>query len=107
MAFLCLLTLELHLPESSGLKGKRKEIKSLKAQLHGRFGAAVAETGHHELWQRSTLTVALVARERRRVDESADAVQRFTESRFGDWVRWNRRTFSTDDLGELEWPRSA
>jgi uncharacterized protein YlxP (DUF503 family) len=100
MAFLCLLTLDLHLPENASLKGKRKEIKSLKAQLHGRFGAAVAETDHHDLWQRATLTVALVGRERGRVDESADAVQRFTESRFGDWVRWNRRTLSTADLGE-------
>jgi len=100
MAFLCLLTLDLHLPDNAGLKGKRKEIKSLKAQLHGRFGAAVAETDHHDLWQRATLTVALVGRERRRVDESADAVQRFTESRFGDWVQWDRRTLSTHDLGE-------
>ena len=100
MAFLCLLTLDLHLPDNASLKGKRKEIQSLKAQLHGRFGAAVAETDHHDLWQRSTLTVALVGRERRRVDESADAVQRFTESRYGDWVQWDRWTLSTDDLGE-------
>jgi uncharacterized protein YlxP (DUF503 family) len=100
MAFLCLLTLDLHLPDNASLKGKRKEIKSLKAQLHGRFGAAVSETDHHDLWQRATLTVALLGRERRTVDESADAVQRFTESRFGDWVRWDRLTLSTDDLGE-------
>ena len=100
MAFLCLLTVDLHLPENASLKGKRKHVKSLKAQLHGRFGAAVSETDHHDLWQRATLTVALVARERGKVEESADAVQRFTESRFGDWVRWERRTLSTDDLRE-------
>ncbi len=98
MAFLCLLTLDLHLPEGASLKGKRKEVQSLKAQLHGRFGAAVAETEHHDLWQRATLTVALVARERLGVDEQADAVQRFTESRFGDWVRWDRLVVSTEDL---------
>ncbi len=100
MAFLCLLTLDLHLPENVGLKGKRKEVQSLKAQLHRRFGAAVAETDHHDLWQRATLTVALVGRERRKVDENADSVQRFTESRFGDWVRWDHRILSTDDLRE-------
>ena len=99
MAFLCLLTLDLHLPDNASLKGKRKEVQSLKAQLHRRFGAAVAETDHHDLWQRATLSVALVGRERARVDENADAVQRFTESRFGDLVRWERRIVSTEDLG--------
>ena len=65
MAFLCLLELELHLPENGDLKGKRRELGSLKASLQRRFGAAVAETEHHDLWQRSTLEIALVGRERR------------------------------------------
>ena len=43
----------------------------------------MAETDHHDLWQRSTLSVALVGRERGTVDEGADAVRRFTESRLG------------------------
>jgi uncharacterized protein YlxP (DUF503 family) len=98
MAFLCLLTLDLHFPDNASLKGKRKEVQSLKAQLHRRFGAAVAETGHHDLWQRATLSVALVGGEQRRLSDSADAVQRFTESRFGDLVRWERQIVSTDDL---------
>ena len=50
MAFVCLLELELHLPDSVDPKGKRKELQSLKAQLRRRFGAAVAETEHHDLW---------------------------------------------------------
>src|SRR4029453_19614685 len=41
----------------------RRYVKSAKAQLQNRFGAAVAEVDHHELWQRSRLTVACVARE--------------------------------------------
>ena len=40
-----------------------RSCSSLKAQLQRRFGAAVAETDHHELWQRSTLTAALVGRD--------------------------------------------
>ena len=53
-------TLDLHFPDTGDLKGKRKQLKSLKEQLRRRFGAAVAETDHHDLWQRSTLSVALV-----------------------------------------------
>jgi len=99
--FLCLLELDLHLPENADLKGKRKELQSLKAQLHRRFGAAVAETEHHDLWQRGRLDVALVARERRGLEETADALQRFVDARFGDWVRWERTVVSTAELKEV------
>ncbi len=98
MAFVCLLELELHLPTNADLKGKRKELQSLKAQLRGRFGAAVAEVDHHDRWQRATLTTALVGRERRTVDETADALQRFVDARFGDWVSWERLIVTTDEI---------
>lgn len=101
MPFLCLLELDLHLPENADLKGKRKELQSLKAQLHRRFGAAVAETEHHDLWQRGRLDVALVARERRGLEETADALQRFVDARFGDWVSWERTVVSTAELKEV------
>ena len=100
MAFLCLLELDLHLPDNVDLKGKRKELQSLKAQLHGRFGAAVAETDHHDLWQRATVAAALVARERKGLEETADALQRFVDARFGDWVSWERTVLSTAELKE-------
>jgi uncharacterized protein len=54
---------ELHFPEAGSLKGKRKHVKSAKAQLQNRFGASVAEVDYHEKWQRARLTVACVARE--------------------------------------------
>jgi uncharacterized protein YlxP (DUF503 family) len=57
-----ILSFELHFPENHSLKGKRKELLSVKAQLQRRFGAAVAEVDHHEVWQRARLTLACVAR---------------------------------------------
>ena len=100
MAFLCLLELELHLPDNVDLKGKRKELQSLKAHLQRRFGATVAETDHHDLWQRATIVAALVARERRGLEENADALQRFVDARFGDWVSWERTVVSTGEMKE-------
>jgi uncharacterized protein len=61
--FVGILSVELHFPESGSLKGKRKFVKSAKAQLQHRFGASVAEVDHHELWQRSRLMLACVARD--------------------------------------------
>lgn len=58
--FVCLVQLRLHFNESGSLKGKRKEVTSLKTRLRQRFGAAVAETGGHDTWQRTELTCALV-----------------------------------------------
>ena len=75
-----ILTVELHFPESGSLKGKRKYVKSAKAQLHERFGASVAEVNHHDLWQRAGLTVACAAREHRELQELLDAVERYLGS---------------------------
>src|SRR6476646_5509395 len=84
------LSAELHFPESSSLKGKRKFVKSVKAQLHQRFGASVAEVDHHELWQRSTLAVACATREHSELQTLLDAVERYLGSREWELVRSER-----------------
>ena len=76
MAFVAVLEIELHFPENASLKGKRKELSSFKAQLQRRFGAAVAETAHHDLWQRAGLTAALVGRDAGSLKERAAEVER-------------------------------
>jgi uncharacterized protein YlxP (DUF503 family) len=79
-----ILCVELHFPEAGSLKGKRKFVKSAKAQLQNRFGAAVAEVDHHELWQRSRLTMACVAREHRELDALLDDAERYLNGQ--DWT---------------------
>jgi uncharacterized protein len=72
-----ILSVELHFPENHSLKGKRKELLSAKAQLQRRFGAAVAEVDHHEVWQRSRLTLACVARGHKELQELLDGAERY------------------------------
>jgi uncharacterized protein YlxP (DUF503 family) len=79
-----ILSVELHFPEAGSLKGKRRYVKSAKAQLQNRFGAAVAEVDHHDLWQRSTLTVACVAREHRELEALLDDAERYLNGQ--DWT---------------------
>jgi uncharacterized protein YlxP (DUF503 family) len=71
------LSFELHFPDNHSLKGKRKELLALKAQLARRFGASVAEVDHHDVWQRSRLTLACVTREHRQLEELLDAAERY------------------------------
>jgi uncharacterized protein YlxP (DUF503 family) len=98
MSFLCLIEIDLHFPEGSSLKDKRKDLVSLKSQLQRRFGAAVAETGHHDLWQRATLTAALVAGEAHALDAAAAAVERHVVGRFGDGAVCERTIRSAEEV---------
>ncbi|HEV8303353.1 MAG TPA: DUF503 domain-containing protein [Gemmatimonadales bacterium] len=55
---------ELHLAACQSLKDKRAVLKSLKDRLHHRFNISVAETAHHDLWQRAELTASVVSTDR-------------------------------------------
>ena len=93
-----ILTVELHFPENGSLKGKRKYVKSAKAHLHERFGASVAEVDHHDLWQRSTLSVACVAREHRELQDRLDAAVRYLGSQDFELLRADREVVVPGEL---------
>jgi hypothetical protein len=92
-----ILSVELHFPEASSLKGKRKFVQSAKAQLHQRLGLAVAEVDHHELWQRSRLTMACVTREARDADRLLDEAERLLERQEFVLVRSDRDVVTLDE----------
>jgi uncharacterized protein YlxP (DUF503 family) len=64
---------ELHLNGCRSLKDKRRVLKSLKDRLHRRFNVSVAETNHHDRWQRAELSCCAVAGDRRQVDSILSA----------------------------------
>jgi uncharacterized protein YlxP (DUF503 family) len=92
-----ILSVELHFPEAGSLKGKRKHVKSAKAQLQNRFGASVAEVDHHELWQRARLTMSCVAREEREVARLLDEAERYLNGQEYVLVRSDREIVTLDD----------
>jgi len=92
-----ILSVELHFPDAGSLKGKRKYVKSAKAQLQNRFGASVAEVDHHDLWQRSLLTVASVARGHTELQQLLDGAERYLAGQEWDLVRVEREIVDPDD----------
>lgn len=72
-----ILTCELHFPVAHSLKEKRRHLRSAKAQLQNRFGASVAEVDHHDVWQRTRITVACVARQHREAERLLDDAERW------------------------------
>lgn len=99
--YVAVLLIDLHFADVGSLKGKRKELSSIKAQLHGRLGVAVAETGHHDLWQRATLTGALTGGSLAHLTSAVDSVERWLLSRCGDGVRVERVVLSLEELREF------
>ena len=94
------MVIDLHFPLAGSLKAKRKELSSIKAQLHGRLGVSVAETAFHDLWQRARLTAALTGGSAARLHDSADGVERWLHARLPDGISVRRVIVSVEDLGE-------
>ena len=95
--YVAILTVELHFPEASSLKGKRHFVRSAKDNLRNRFGAAVAEVDHHDLWQLAGLTVACVARSATDAVELADGAERWLRGQEWEVARLERLLVSPDD----------
>ena len=96
--FVAVLVIDLHFPEAGSLKSKRKELSSIKAQLHTRLGAAVAEVAYQDLWQRARLTAALTGGSLPTLQGAADNLERWLEARCPDGVRVERFVASVEDL---------
>ena len=92
-----ILSVELHFPEAGSLKGKRKHVKSAKAQLQNRFGVSIAEVDHHDLWQRARLTLSCVAREEREVLRLLDEAERYLNGQEYELVHAEREVVTLDD----------
>ena len=92
-----ILSADLFFPESGSLKGKRKFVKSVKAQLQNRFGASVAEVDHHELWQRARITLSCVARDHRAVERLLAEAERYLNGQEFECGQVVREVVTLDD----------
>jgi uncharacterized protein YlxP (DUF503 family) len=70
---------DLRIPGSGSLKEKRHVVKTLSAGIRAKFNVSVAEVDHHELWQRTAIGVAAVARESYHARKVMHEVERFIE----------------------------
>jgi uncharacterized protein YlxP (DUF503 family) len=73
------LRLDLRIPRCGSLKEKRHVMKRLSSGIRSTFEVAVAETGHHEKWQRAELGVAAVAAQGYHLRKVMHSVERFVE----------------------------
>ena len=98
MPFLVALTIHLYLPDNGSLKGKRKELLSVRSALARRFGASVAEVADQDLWQRATLAAGLVSGSAGELERAVDGIERYQLARFPGGVQVDRRLVSFEDI---------
>ncbi len=63
-----LIVWELHLDASQSLKDKRRVLRSVKDRLR-KFNVSIAETAHHDRWQRAELACCVVATDQRHAQQ--------------------------------------
>ena len=54
-------------------------LKSLKDRMHKEYNVSVAETAHHDVWQRAELTACVVSGDRRHAESVLAAADRMVE----------------------------
>jgi len=92
-----IVSAELHFPEAHSLKEKRISVRSAKEQLRNRFGAAVAEVDHHDVWQRARLTAAVVTRDAGEAERLLSDIERYLISREWEVALVERELVTLDD----------
>jgi hypothetical protein len=73
------LRLELRLPETHSLKGKRSVLRSIKARVQQKFNVSIAECEDHDLWQRAIMGVSQVGSDQPHVDRCLREVISFID----------------------------
>lgn len=71
------MRVDLHLGESRSLKSKRAVLKPIIEGARRRYGVAIAEVDHADVWQRASIGVAVVSNTPHHATEVVDEVERF------------------------------
>jgi len=75
-----ILKLVLFIVDSNSLKEKRMVLHSLKARLRNNFNVALAQIDDEDKWQKASLIVVEVEKDRKNVDSNLCRVVNFIEN---------------------------
>ena len=70
---------DLRIPGCGSLKEKRHVLKTLTNGIRSKFNVSVAEVGHHDLWQRAAIAVAVASGEAYQAKKVLHEVEKLVE----------------------------
>ncbi len=88
-----ILKIVLFIPASNSLKEKRMVLHSLKARLRNSFNLAVTQVGDEDKWQKATLALVGVERDRKVMDAVLSETLNFINNSSGvDLINYEMET---------------
>ena len=72
--------ISLHIPDSGSLKAKRLVLRRIKDRIRNKFNVSVAEVDGFDLWQRTTIGIAVVSRDGHFANQVISSVVAMIES---------------------------
>jgi len=72
-----IVELELHIPDTAALKGKRRVVKRVIERTRARFNASVAEVDKQDVYSAAVIGCAVVGSDRRYVNGALDKILDF------------------------------
>jgi hypothetical protein len=73
------MRIEVHIPQSSSLKDKRRVVRPFVEGLRRVASLSVSEVDHHDAWQRAAFGVAIAAPEAAELQRLIDRVRRYVD----------------------------
>jgi uncharacterized protein YlxP (DUF503 family) len=77
--FVGVCSLDLILAENHSLKGKRRVLRTVKDRVRNTFNVSIAEVDSHDVWQRCSLGLSCVGRDRPHVESQLSNVVEFID----------------------------
>lgn len=71
------MKLSIHATGANSLKAKRQVVRSVKDRVKSRFNVSIAEVDDHDLWQRVSLGIAVVASDAAHADSQLQNILSF------------------------------
>jgi uncharacterized protein YlxP (DUF503 family) len=78
-----LARIDIHIPGSGSLKGKRHVLRRIKDRVKNKFNVSIAEVNHADLWQRTTLGISVVSNQRQFANQVLSGVVDFISKENG------------------------
>ena len=74
-----ILRVVLFIGHANSLKAKRMVLNSLKTRLRNKFNIAISEIDEHDKWQKSTLGIVSIGKDRRYMDKQFSNIINYIE----------------------------
>jgi hypothetical protein len=74
-----ILQLVIFIKNSNSLKDKRRVLHSLKERLRNNFNLSIAQIDHEDKWQKTTLAIASIGKDRNNINSILSNIVNFIE----------------------------